>query len=196
MYWLAFGFIKDCLVPHIYLTSHGDEAIIAKFQLYTRSQCFSNEFFFSFHLFAETKQKLRLSTIKKKILLELINGMITRCQSVGWSWFSERRQDVRFPIFCHLLIAPSSILAAAFFPHYTIYCTLAHIHAERFQPDLDESGGGRYSETWFTLSSDRFKNDLWWPKRGVARHPELNLYAQGYSISLREALICMLLRCV
>ncbi len=32
--------------------------------------------------------------------------------------------------------------------------------SEHLQSDQDESGGGRYSETWFTLSDTRFKNDL------------------------------------
>ena len=55
-----------------------------------------------------------------------------------------------------------------------IYCILAHIHAECFQPDQDESGGGSYFKTWFTLSDDRFEDDLW-SNQGDARCLELSV---------------------
>ncbi len=57
-----------------------------------------------------------------------------------------------------------------------------HKHSECFQPDHDNSGGERYSETCFTLSDDKFKNDPW-AKQGDAHCPELSVYALGYSIS-------------
>ena len=62
-----------------------------------------------------------------------------------------------------------------------IYCVLGHKYSERFQPDHDNSAGEHYSETCFTLSDDKFKNDIW-TKQGDAHFPELSIYAQGYSI--------------
>ena len=42
-------------------------------------------------------------------------------------------------------------------------------------------GGGRYCDPCFTLSDNRFENDIL-SKQGDARCPELSVYAQGYGI--------------
>ena len=52
--------------------------------------------------------------------------------------------------------------------------TNTHIHRAK-------NGVGHYSETWFTLSDNKFKNDLW--SKQDARCPEVSIYMQGYSIS-------------
>ncbi len=39
---------------------------------------------------------------------------------------------------------------------YKLYTLSSRISVQRFQPDKDKSGGGRYSEPWFTLSGARF----------------------------------------
>ncbi len=67
------------------------------------------------------------------------------------------------------------------------YCILVCTRAECFQWDQDESGGGRYCETYFILSDNRFRNDIW-SKLRVAHHPELSVFARGYSNWLYTAI--------
>ena len=72
-------------------------------------------------------------------------------------------------------------MLCALYSTRSFYCILACIRAERLHWGQDESGDVHYWEPCFALSDHRSRNGIWSRQRD-ARHPDLSLYVQGYSI--------------